>query len=62
VKELIVKLIYGMILPFLTTTTAGSNNDELLHSYLLGGLPRLQGLYFAHYNNNNGSNACIVFL
>jgi len=61
VKELIVKLIYGMILPYLTTTTTGSNNDELLHSYLLGGLPRLQGLYFAHYNNNS-SNACIVFL
>jgi len=61
VKELIVKLIYGMILPYLTTTTTGSNNDELLHSYLLGGLPRLKGLYFAHYNNNS-SNACIVFL
>jgi len=47
VKELIVKLVRAMILPHLTTT-AGTGDDEFLHSCLLGGLPRLHGLYILH--------------
>jgi len=44
VKDLTVKVIYGMILPHLTAT-ASSHGDEFLHRCLLGGLLRLHGLY-----------------